>query len=67
MALSTRDALELILDMGKFQSERYLISLQDRDPELFESIHDHIEHQDFLEELRDELHNGHFMYPELNE
>lgn len=65
MALQTPEALEFILDMDEFETQRHLIALLERDPALFESIHDHIEHQDFLEELRDELHNGHRMYPEL--
>tara|TARA_R110000764_G_scaffold75526_1_gene152396 strand:+ start:511 stop:708 length:198 start_codon:yes stop_codon:yes gene_type:complete len=65
MALQKLEALEFILGMDDNETQRYLISLLERDPALFESIHDHIEHQDFLEELRDELHNGHRMYPEL--
>lgn len=65
MKLQTIEALEFILDMDELQTQRYLISLLERDPALFESIHDYIEQQDFFEELRDELHNGHRMYPEL--
>ena len=65
MALQTLESFEFILDMGEFQAKRYLEELIRLDHELFANIHEHIEHEDFLEELRDELHNGHRMYPEL--
>ena len=65
MALQTLESFEFILDMGEFQAKRYLEALIRWDRELFESIHEYIVHEDFLEDLRDELHNGHRMYPEI--
>ena len=65
MALQTLESFEFILDMGEFQAKRYLEALIQRDRDLFESIHEHIVHVDFLEEMRDERHNGYPLYPEL--
>ena len=65
MALQTLEEFEFILDMGEFQAKRYLEALIRLDHDLFAIIHESIENQDFLSELRDELHNGHRMYPEI--
>ena len=65
MALQTLEEFEFILDMGEFQAKRYLEALIKLDRDLFAIIHETIENEDFLEELRDELHNGHRMYPEI--
>ena len=65
MALQTLEEFEFILDMGEFQAKRYLEALIKLDRDLFAIIHESIENEDFLEELRDELHNGHRMYPEI--
>ena len=65
MALQTLEEFEFILDMGEFQAKRYLEALIKLDRDLFAIIHESIENEDFLEELRDERHNGYPLYPEL--
>ena len=61
-----QQALEDILEMDVDDTQRYLLALLERDPELFNSIHEDILHMDILEEMRGETHNGFPMYPELS-
>ena len=65
MTEDTQEALIRITQMDIDETQRYLILLWDRNPDLFESIRDTVDHQYFLEELRSEYHYGHRMYPEL--
>ena len=67
MTQDTQEALIRITQMDTDETQRYLMLLLDRDPDLFESIQDTVDHEYFLEELRSELHYGHRMYPELSE
>jgi len=60
-----QQALEDILEMDVDDTQRYLLALLERDPELFNSIHEDILHMDILEEMREETHNGYPIYPEL--
>ena len=62
----TQEALEDILEMDLEDTQRYLMALLERDPELFYSIHNDLIQLDFLEEMREETHNGYSMYPELS-
>jgi len=62
----TQEALEDILEMDLEDTQRYLMALLERDPELFYSIHNDLIQLDFLEEMREETHNGFPIYPELN-
>lgn len=61
-----QQALEDILEMDVDDTQRYLMVLLERDPELFFSIHNDLIQLDFLEEMREETHNGFPMYPELS-
>ena len=61
----THENLKDILEMDLEDTQRYLINLLEQDPEMFEAIHSSIQASDFLDELRDEEHNGFKMYPEL--
>ena len=65
MTQNTQEALVRITQMDIDETQRYLMIMLDRDPDLFESIQDAVDHQYFLEELRSETHYGHRMYPEL--
>ena len=65
MTQNTQEALIRITQMDIDETQRYLMIMLDRDPDLFESIQDAVDHQYFLEELRSETHYGHRMYPEL--
>ena len=66
MTQDTQEALIRITQMDTDETHRYLMLLLDRNPDLFESIQDTVDHEYFLEELRSELHNGYHMYPELS-
>ena len=65
MTQNTQEALIRITQMDIDETQRYLMLLLDRNPDLFEAIQDDIDHEYFLEELRSEYHYGHRMYPEL--
>jgi hypothetical protein len=65
MTQNAHEALIRITQMDIEETQRYLMAMLDREPELFESIQDDVDHQYFLEELRSEYHYGHRMYPEL--
>lgn len=54
-----------ILEMDLDEAQRYLITLLEQEPETFEALHGSIQASDFLEELRNEEHNGYKMYPDL--
>ena len=66
MTQDTQEALIRITQMDIDETQRYLMLLLDRNPDLFEAIQDDIDHEYFLEELRCERHNGYHMYPELS-
>ena len=61
-----QEALDTIMYMDEEDTQRYLLVLLERDPELFYSIHNEVLQLDFLNDMREEEHNGYPMYPELS-
>tara|TARA_R110000782_G_scaffold180425_1_gene270901 strand:- start:113 stop:316 length:204 start_codon:yes stop_codon:yes gene_type:complete len=60
-----QDTVDLIAAMDDAEAQRYLMAMFEQDPDLFYSVHDDLVQLNFLEELKDETHNGYYMYPEL--
>ena len=49
------------------EAHEHLVEIALRDLALFEEVYEDLGQYDFLEELREEEHNGYPMYPELSD
>jgi len=62
----TEDYQELLDCMDEDEAKAHLEQLIDLNKDLFDYINYTVNQLDFLEELREEEHYGHKMYPELS-
>ena len=65
MTQDTQECLDIIMAMSLADAQHYLLTILEQGPEVFKAIHFAIEELQYLDELRNEEHNGFKMYPEL--
>tara|TARA_R110002153_G_scaffold237359_3_gene391517 strand:+ start:299 stop:490 length:192 start_codon:yes stop_codon:yes gene_type:complete len=63
--MTPKEAHALIGGMSPYDARDHLHALADHNLGLFETINSELKALSFMDELRDEEHNGHKMYPEL--